>query len=62
MVTASDSSVNTVSGERTGLGVLSFWCTTEKSRSGCQRVEKEEKKEKATEAERTEKKGGTAEE
>ncbi len=46
MVTASDSSANTVPGERTGLGVLSFWGTTEKSRSGCQRVEKEEKKKK----------------
>lgn len=56
MVTASDSSANTVPGERTGLGVLSFWCTTEKSRSVCQRVEKEEKKEKGTGAERTEKK------
>ena len=62
MVTASDSSANTVPGERTGLGVLSFWGTTEKSRSGCQRVEKEEKKEKGTGAERTEKKSSTAEE
>ena len=62
MVTASDSSANTVPGERTGLGVLSFWGTTEKSRSGCQRLEKEEKKEKGTGAERTEKKSSTAEE
>ena len=55
MVTASDSSANTVPGERTGLECY-LWCTTEKSRSGCQRVEKEEKKEKGTGAERTEKK------
>ena len=36
-------------GERTGLGVLSFWCATEESRSGSEKMEKEEKKEKSTE-------------
>ncbi|MFR7377481.1 MAG: hypothetical protein ACLUTZ_11200 [Oliverpabstia sp.] len=39
-----------------------FGVPLKKSRSGCQRVEKEEKKEKDTGAERTEKKSSTAEE
>ena len=49
MVTASDSSANTVPGERTGLGVLSFWCTTEKAGAAVREWKKKRRKKKVQE-------------
>lgn len=49
MVTASDSSANTVPGERTGLGVLSFWVPLKKAGAAVREWKKKRRKKKIQE-------------